>query len=241
MQEKLHMTQHPGTNPPSFSSTITEINDGKIFLKDSYCYPRGGGQPGDTGLISNSNTQTKLLETLPGESIIHPLESTDGFNIGDEVECIIDQQRRNKNTVMHTVQHIFSAMANDLFEAETVGNQIGEEQTRIDLLFPDRDKFNSSDLEVSVNDVIKSSKKVNIHNWGRESILSHDKMRHTKFMDRIPKAITELRVVEIEGVDLCPCAGTHVENTSKLSEMEIINVRSKGSGKLRITYQLKND
>jgi misacylated tRNA(Ala) deacylase len=66
-------------------------------------------------------------------------------------------------------------------------------------------------------------------------------MRHTKFMDRIPNTITELRVVEIEDIDLCPCAGTHVENTSELSEMEIVNVKSKGSGKLRITYQLKND
>lgn len=241
MQEKLHMTQHPGTNPPSFSSIITEIIDENIFLKDSYCYPRGGGQPGDTGVISNSDAQVRLLETLPGESIIHPLESVEGFSIGDEIKCVIDQQRRNKNTKMHTVQHIFSAMANDLFEAETVGNQIGDEKTRIDLLFPDRDKFMTSDLEESVNNVIKSHKNVNIHRWDRKSILSHEQMRHTKFMDRIPNTITELRVVEIEDIDLCPCAGTHVENTSELSEMEIVNVKSKGSGKLRITYQLKND
>ncbi|MDG1542697.1 MAG: alanyl-tRNA editing protein [Candidatus Thalassarchaeaceae archaeon] len=241
MQEKLYMTQHPGTNPPSFSSIITEIIDENIFLKDSYCYPRGGGQPGDTGVISNSDAQVRLLETLPGESIIHPLESVEGFSIGDEIKCVIDQQRRNKNTKMHTVQHIFSAMANDLFEAETVGNQIGDEKTRIDLLFPDRDKFMISDLEESVNNVIKSHKNVNIHRWDRKSILSHEQMRHTKFMDRIPNTITELRVVEIEDIDLCPCAGTHVEKTSELSEMEIVNVKSKGSGKLRITYQLKND
>ena len=240
MQEKLHMTQHPGINPPPFSSIITDISEDKIFLKETYCYPRGGGQQGDTGTITNTDLQTELLETLPGESIIHPVTSTEGFDIGDEVLCTINQVRRNKNTTMHTVQHIVSAIANDMFSAETVGNQISEDYTRIDLLFPDRDKFNSEDLQQAVNDVIKSNKNVRIHNWERERILGHEQMRHTKFMDRIPDAVKELRVVEIVGVDLCPCGGTHVDNTSKLDEMSITNVKSKGAGKLRISYSLNN-
>ena len=102
MQEKLHMSQHPGINPPPFTSTISAINKNIIFLKDSFCYPRGGGQQGDTGKISKNNIETELLETLPGESIVHPVISTDGFNVGDEVLCTINQQRRNKNTSMHT-------------------------------------------------------------------------------------------------------------------------------------------
>ncbi|MDE0953699.1 MAG: alanyl-tRNA editing protein [Candidatus Poseidoniales archaeon] len=240
MQEKLHMTQHPGTDPPPFTTTITDVNEDSVFLEETFCYPRGGGQQGDTGTISNSRIQAKLLETLPGESIFHPLSLVDGFKVGDEVKCIIDQKRRNKNTTMHTVQHIVSALANDLFDAETVGNQISENYTRIDLLFPDRDKFQSSDLEQSVNDVINSQKDVKIHNWDREAILSHDQMRHTKFMDRIPSSITKLRVVEIVDIDLCPCGGTHVDNTSKLNEMTITNVKSKGSGKLRLSYELSN-
>ncbi len=240
MQEKLHMTQHPGINPPPFTSIITNIAEDKIFLKETYCYPRGGGQQGDTGTISNMNLQTELLETIPGESIIHPVISTEGFAIGDEVLCTINQERRNKNTTMHTVQHIVSAIANDMFSAETVGNQISEEYTRIDLLFPDRDKFKSEDLEQAVNDIIKSNKNVKIHNWERERIIEHEQMRHTKFMDRIPTSVKKLRVVEIVDVDLCPCGGTHVDNTSKLSEMNITNVKSKGAGKLRISYSLNN-
>ena len=234
------MSQHPGTDPPPFRSIISGISANTIFLKDSFCYPRGGGQQGDTGIISKINLETELLETLPGDSIIHPVVSADGFNIGDEVICTIDQQRRNKNTTMHTVQHIVSAVANEMFSAETVGNQISEEYTRIDLLFPDRDQFNSEDLVQAVNDIIHSNKNVRIHNWDRGRILQHEQMRHTKFMDRIPSTVTELRVVEIVGVDLCPCGGTHVDNTSKLDEINITNVKSKGAGKLRISYSLNN-
>ena len=240
MQEKLHMSQHPGINPPPFNTEIIEIEGNNIFLQNTFCYPKGGGQQGDTGIITNSNVQTKLLETLPGALIIHPVISVEGFNVGDEVECSINQQRRNKDTTMHTAQHIVSAIANDLYGAETVGNQISEEYTRIDLLFPDRDKFLQSDLQEAVNSIIVSNKNVNIHNWDRSTILSHEQMRHTKFMDRIPSTITELRVVEIEDVDLCPCGGTHVDNTSKLDEISITNVKSKGSGKLRLKYELNN-
>ena len=58
LQEKLHMKQHPGINPPPFESTITEISENMIFLSESYCYPRGGGQQGDTGIISKSTLQS---------------------------------------------------------------------------------------------------------------------------------------------------------------------------------------
>ena len=91
------MTQHPGINPPPFTSIITGIVEDKILLKETYCYPRGGGQQGDTGIISNMNSQTELLETIPGDSIIHPVISTEGFDVGDEVLCSINQERRNKN------------------------------------------------------------------------------------------------------------------------------------------------
>jgi Ser-tRNA(Ala) deacylase AlaX len=59
------MSQHPGINPPPFRSTISAIDKNIIFLKDSFCYPRGGGQQGDTGMISKINLETELLETLP--------------------------------------------------------------------------------------------------------------------------------------------------------------------------------
>ena len=138
--------------------------------------------------------------------------------------------------MMHTAQHVFSAIANDMYNAETVGNQISDQTTRIDLWFPDRDLFNAEDISLQVNDVLNSGAEVLIHNWSREEILGHDKMRHTNFMDRIPSSISILRVVEIEDIDLCPCGGTHVGNISEIPNITIENVKSKGAGKLRVSY-----
>ena len=236
MQEKLHLNYHPGTDPESFKAKIIKIEDNYLMFDNSYCFPRGGGQPGDTGIIKIGNLEENLLETLPGEYIKHPVDSVEHFNLGDSITCIIDKLNRNRNAKMHTTQHIVSALANDIFGAETVGNQIGPEYTRIDLKFPDRDKFNVEELESTFNEILSTKASVNVYDWDRNTILSHEKMRHTNFLQRIPPSINKLRVVEIEDIDLCPCGGTHVGNIGILDDLIIQKVKSKGSGKLRISY-----
>jgi misacylated tRNA(Ala) deacylase len=189
------------------------------------------------GILTSADKKSEFTEVLGGENILHPMEDPSIFSLGDEVLCEIDSIRRNRNTKMHTAQHVFSALANEMYGAETVGNQISDGYTRIDLLFPDRDQFNIEDMSEAVNNALRSNSTVSIHDWDRSRILSHEQMRHTKFMDRIPSSIEVLRVVEIDGIDLCPCGGTHVSNTSVIDNITITNSRSKGAGKLRITYE----
>ena len=143
--------------------------------------------------------------------ILHPIAEPDMFEVGDEVICSINQERRNLHSQMHTAQHIVSALAEDIWGAETVGNQLSTDNSRVDLLFEDKSVFEPEELVAQVNAILNKQIPVNVHEWDREQITSHEQMRHTKFMDRIPKSITNLRVVEVEGVDLCPCAGTHVD------------------------------
>ena len=59
MQEKLHLKQHPGIDPPNFTTKISDVGDGIVYLEDTYCYPRGGGQPGDRGTISKNGNISK--------------------------------------------------------------------------------------------------------------------------------------------------------------------------------------
>jgi len=241
MQDRLHMTNHPGTNPEPFTATVAEIDENFIMLSESYCYPRGGGQPGDRGSFYGNWGDSEFGETLGGEFIRHPVDSPEKFSVGEQIECRINQDIRNRHSKMHTAQHIVSAMADDMWAAETVGNQISTQYTRIDLLFENRDVYDSQILEDSVNDIIGSNTEVLVHDWSREKIVGHEQMRHTKFMSRIPTSIPTLRVVEIRDIDLCPCAGTHVENTDDVEPIVITNVKSKGAGKFRITYQFENE
>tara|TARA_B100000029_G_C17042130_1_gene766340 strand:- start:65 stop:580 length:516 start_codon:yes stop_codon:yes gene_type:complete len=169
--------------------------------------------------------------------LLHPVDQPREFTVGQNVICEIDIDRRNGHTLMHTAQHIFSALAEDLWGAETVGNQIGAEQSRVDLLFENKEVFDPDVLVDAVNNAIASNVDVNIHEWDRKEIMGHDKMRHTKFMNRIPESITHLRVVEVDGIDLCPCAGTHVSNTSQIPPVKYIGKKNKGKGRIRVSYE----
>ena len=240
LQKKLHMDHHPGTNPEPFKTIITGFEDEYALLQSTYCYPRGGGQPGDTGSLVAGDTETQIGEVLPGEMILHPLAEPEMFEVGDEVICSIHQERRNLHTQMHTAQHIVSAIAEDIWGAETVGNQLSTDYSRVDLLFEDKTLFDTEELVSEVNATLNKQIPVRVHEWDREEISSHEQMRHTKFMDRIPKSITNLRVVEVEGIDLCPCAGTHVDNTSKIPKIQFLAKKNKGKGRIRFSYSFVN-
>ena len=240
MQKKLHMDHHPGTNPEPFKTIITGFEDEYALLQSTYCYPRGGGQPGDTGSLVAGDTETQIGEVLPGEMILHPLAEPEMFEVGDEVICSIHQERRNLHTQMHTAQHIVSALAEDIWGAETVGNQLSTDYSRVDLLFEDKTVFDTEELISEVNATLNKQIPVHVHEWDREEISSHEQMRHTKFMDRIPKSITNLRVVEVEDIDLCPCAGTHVDNTSKIPKIQFLAKKNKGKGRIRFSYKFVN-
>lgn len=240
MQEKLHMTRHPGIDPPAFVTRIDGIEGEYVHLESSYCYPRGGGQPGDTGsLESEKGSSSEFGEVLPGRMLLHPVESPGIFEVGDIVNCSIDVERRNSHAKMHTAQHIVSALAEDIWGAETVGNQLTVETSRVDLLFEDKSLFDPDELVHATNSIISSDLAVDVHEWERSRIVAHKQMRHTKFMHRIPSSITHLRVVEIDGVDLCPCAGTHVSNTSIIPHIRFTGKKNKGKGRIRFSYEFE--
>ena len=236
MQKKLHMDHHPGTNPEPFTTIITGFQEANALLESTYYYPRGGGQPGDVGTMVSGDFETPIGEVLHGEMILHPIGDPDMFEVGDSVICSINQERRNLHSQMHTAQHIVSALAEDIWGAETVGNQLSTDNSRVDLLFEDKSVFDPEELVSRVNATLNKQIPVNVHEWDREEITSHEQMRHTKFMDRIPKSISNLRVVEVEGVDLCPCAGTHVDNTSNIPNIQFLAKKNKGKGRIRFSY-----
>ena len=152
-----HLEQHPGIDPPDFTATVTAISEQTIQMDKTFYYPKGGGQPADKGTISTESFQCHVHDVLKSESVLHHIDAVNGkLKIGDEIRCSIDTIWRNQLSAMHTAQHLISALANEEWGADTVGNQIGNERTRIDLKFENRDSFDANHLEALVNDAIQS-------------------------------------------------------------------------------------
>ncbi len=243
IQPRLHLNFHPGTDPHRFSTTIRSIEEEGLVLEESYCYPRGGGQPGDVGLFDFAGKSYRFNEVTAQKAIFHPVDNLEEFQAGEELTCTIDKDMRNSLARTHTAQHIVSAMADELWDATTVGNQLGATESRIDLKFEDKGAFNIQQIETAVNQILGSSITVTTHNWSLDEIMTDDRVRNRKFVSKIieslPDGTDTMRVVEISGVDICPCAGSHVSNTIELQPINITRVKQKGAGKLRLYYEMK--
>jgi misacylated tRNA(Ala) deacylase len=237
MNKLLHLNHHPGTSPSPFKTHISSFNDDFIELAESYCYPMGGGQPSDHAVLSNKRFSCNIQDVRGKETLMHYFEKISGeFEVGDEITCIIDTKRRNQLCKMHTAQHLISALANEEWKAETVGNQIGVESTRIDLKFENRDVFDASHLQSIVNNEIDNALEVKMNFREVNDLLDDPLVRIN--MDRMPPNINLWRTIAIGDIDVCPCAGTHVANTREIPQLEITRVKSKGAGKLRVEYKL---
>lgn len=219
-----------------FTATVTKQKDDYICLNQSAFYPLGGGQPSDTGIIKWQGKQSQVKEVIKkGTAVKHVLKG-DKPDVNMSIEGVIDWERRYNHMKMHTTQHIISGIVFDEYNARTVGNQIHTDQTRIDF-HPIR--FSVNDLEFIENkfkQIISKNLSLSIYEEERTSLEQRVDQQRCN-LDLLPQFIHQLRVVEIKGYDVCPCAGTHVKNTSELSPISIVKKETKGKDKERITYR----
>jgi len=234
MEELGHLSQHPGLSPPAFTANIVEFDEEWLRLDRTFFYPMGGGQPADFGKIIGDGFSCQIDDVRGRNGIFHQYSSLQGELGLSNVEGCIDAIRRNSLCKMHSAQHLFSALAHENWGAITVGNQIGVDRTRIDLKFEDRDAFDAAQLQEIVNDTIQSNIDISMEFRERKELLSDPRVRVN--LDRMPANIDVLRTISIGEIDVCPCAGTHVENTGQIPEVVVTKTKSKGAGKLRIEY-----
>ena len=221
-----------------FDATVTKSKKDYVTLDQTAFYPLGGGQPSDTGYLEWDGKKVAVKEVIKkGDSVKHILNG-ERPTVGTKVHGKIDWEKRYSHMKMHTAQHILSGIIFDDFNARTVGNQIHADYSRVDF---HPVKFSDKDLEEitqKFNEIVAKNLPIKIYQEDRESLEKRvDQQR--AHLDLLPKFITRLRIVEILGFDVCPCAGTHVKNTSEIPKIEKIKRDTKGKDRDRIIYSLK--
>ncbi|MED5487004.1 MAG: alanyl-tRNA editing protein [Candidatus Thermoplasmatota archaeon] len=233
-----HLEKHPGTNPASFTSKLAHFEPTIVQFDRTEFYPSGGGQPADKGILSGEKFRCRVIDVQKSGSVVsHHISEIEGEpSIGEMLSCEIDVEWRNQLSAMHTAQHIISALSHEEWGAETVGNQIGFDKTRIDLKFENRELFSSEHLEEIVNWTLRKNLDVKMDFRPSKDLLDDPLVRVN--MARMPPNIDIWRTISIGDIDVCPCAGTHVQTTREIPDIEITRVKSKGAGRLRVEYIL---
>ena len=225
----------------SFSATVTEATDDYVVLDGTYFYPEGGGQPPDHGKLSWPGGSAEVTGARKDHGEVrHGVAEMEGEppDPGTTVEAEIDADRRERLTRMHTAQHVVSRVVLDDYGAETAGNQVGPERSRIDFEPADFDATDLEHIETRSNEAIKRDLAVRKENRPRETV-EREVDEGRALLDLIPDSVDPLRVVEIESFDMCPCGGTHVESLGEIDRVEVVDRASKGAKVERIAFELR--
>ena len=236
------MNSHEGTYTREFEAEVKATFPGIIELEKTAFYPLGGGQPADIGTISWSEGEASVKDVRKKNRIRHIIEG-DLPEIGDIVNGNIDWSRRYSHMRMHTSQHLVSAVVNEIYGSDTVGNQIGQEKSRIDFKPLKINQSELNEIEDKVNDYISKDLEVTISEELRSNLENNPDIRSSMssgLWKMLPKSVTRLRVITIGDIDVCPCAGTHVKSLKEIGNVSFVKRDNKGAEKLRLTYNLSN-
>jgi misacylated tRNA(Ala) deacylase len=219
----------------STSATVTASGSEGIVLDRTVFYARGGGQPGDSGLLRWSDGETSITEAVKGEgeAILHrPAQDADLPPPGTVVEAVIDWQRRHALMRMHTAMHLLCSLIKG---AAVTGGSVGADKSRLDFNLPNPPPKET--IEFGLNALIAADLPVRIE-WVDEAVLDTDPGLVRTMSVQPPRGTGRLRLMRIgdgeEPVDLQPCGGTHVSRTGEIGPVRVLKIENKGKQNRRI-------
>lgn len=215
-----------------FDAVIISAEKNEIVLDKTLFYPTSGGQLNDTGTLNG----IRVVDVRKsGSQVIHVLEENN-FEVGEKIHGIIDWDRRYQLMKMHTASHILSTLIHNETGALITGNQLGLEESRDDFNVEDFDREKLSDYESKVNEVLSKDIPITIKYVSREE--AEEMPSVAKLAKGLPLSVDKIRLIDIPGVDLQACGGTHLKNVNEIGQIKITKLKNKGANNKRIYFKL---
>ncbi len=218
-------------------STVVSVEGNDVVLDRTVFYPRGGGQPSDTGkLVAEDGREANVSGVRKKDGrIVHETDFA-SLKAGDKVRCLIDWERRHVLMRMHTAAHVLAGTMHTKLGAQITGNQLEVEKTRFDFNLPEFDREKFDRIVEEANEILQKDLELKIYSMPREEALTLPGM--VKLAGALPPAITVLRIVEIPGVDTQADGGTHVRNLKEVGKIQVLKLENKGKDNRRIYFTL---
>ncbi len=218
-----------------FEAEVLSAEPGKVVLDRTLFYPEGGGQPGDTGvLLLPDGRELKVTDTKKGEqpdSVAHVLaDATGQLPPGMRLKGRIDWQRRHRLMRMHTCLHLLSAV----IIAPVTGGAVGDGYGRLDFDLPESP--DQAEVQEKLNALIRRDAPVAFR-WITEAELDARPELVKTMSVQPPRGRGQVRLVEVAGIDLQPCGGTHVQRIGEIGAVVISNVEKKGKQNRRVRLE----
>jgi len=213
--------------------------DGGLFLDRTVFYARGGGQPGDIGVITWDGGSVEVVDTVrrDGKPFHMAAEGSMLPDPGTAVEGVIDWERRYLTMRTHTALHALSGVIFRDYGAKVTGGNMTPGEARMDFELDGISQEFGQEIERILNAELVKGYPTEIIKMARGIALRDPDLIRTK-VNLIPEFVKEIRVVDIKGLDRQADGGTHVNSTLEVGRIEVVKTESKGKANKRMRIRV---
>ena len=223
----------------SCEATVVAVDERGIRLDRTVFYPMSGGQPGDTGSLKRADgTVVAIADTRKGDGlddVLHiPASGSALPTVGERVTAEIEWDRRHRLMRMHTCLHLLCAVV----PGAVTGGQISDGKGRLDFDVPG-EGLDKAVITEKLNALIAADHPVTPRWITDEELAAQPDLVRTMSV-KPPTGFGKVRLLDIAGVDLQPCGGTHIRHTGEIGRVEVTKIENKGRQNRRVNLAFAN-
>lgn len=212
-----------------FDARVTRVDGSVVYLDRTAFYPTGGGQPHDLGTLAGVPVVEVRKE---GDDVRHVLDRPSP-SAGETVHGVVDWERRYQLMRTHTALHILCGVIWRNFGAQVTGGNMEPLKARMDFELEAMSGEFGTQVEELANQQIAAARPIHVRILPREEAFRIPDLIRTK-INLLPEGISQVRVVDIEGLDLQADGGTHVASTREVGRIAVTGHESKGRSNKRL-------
>jgi len=225
-----------------WEATVLASGPDGIVLDRSAFYPGGGGQPPDTGVLLWGGVQTRIGGARKTADDVY-LIADEGEPVpppGTAVQGALDDDRRSALMRTHSALHLLNGVVYRDFDLLVTSAGMEPLEGRMDFDLPTVPEGFRDQVQETCNAEIAADRQIVVRAMPRDDAFAIEQVARAA-RDLVPAHLTEVRIVDIVGLDVEADGGTHVASTKQIGRLEIVKVENKGKGFRRLRVRLHDE
>lgn len=239
MTEKLYWKDQ---KMKEFYANVVSAGEEGVILDKTAFYPRGGGQPADTGFLMQGDNRYEVTNVeKKGDDVVHIMANGSLPEPGERIFGKIDWGKRESHMRYHTAIHVMDGIITRKHGSEgtLTGSQIYQDRARVDFDMADLTKEKVLEIIEETNEAMKTGMKVYSKEIDSQEALNTPNISRTMPGRELLEKLDRIRIIVIEGLDEQADGGTHVSNTLEVGKIVFRKLDNKGKRNKRVEFYLE--
>ncbi|MDX6286324.1 MAG: misacylated tRNA(Ala) deacylase [Frankiales bacterium] len=221
-----------------WEATVLDATPEGIVLDRSAFYPGGGGQPPDHGVLLWGGVQTRIVGANKGDDLyLIPAEDDPLPGVGTAVRGALDDERRTALMRTHSALHLLCGVVFRDYGCLVTGGNMEPLEGRMDFNLPEVPDGFREHVTAACAEEIAADRRIDVSVLPRDDAFAIPDIIRTA-TNLLPPGLTEVRIVDIVGLDAQADGGTHVASTKHIGQVDIVKIENKGKGFRRLRIRL---